>query len=420
MKAMKKEADKKSLKAKVLVPTFILIVLVAYVIWVLSAAIPRINPVMAYTSNSSLAPLNALSYPGYGQSAVGISNLGVAGSSGLQKPVPMASTAKLIAALIVLQKYPLALGQSGPSITVSASDVALYNQYQAVGGSDLVVSGGEQLSEYQMLEAMLLPSADNIADSLAIWAFGSLTNYSTYANQYLRTNNLLDTHIGTDASGYNPSSTSTAHDLVKIGQLTMNNPVLTQIVAKPYATGIPIVGTIKNVDSLVGQSNIVGIKTGNTDQAGGVFISASKVTVNGQPMLVYTAIMQAPSLYDALHSSLPLITSSQSNFTAPVSITSIKTGTVVGKYYVPWSKQYIDAVASQPISLVTWGGTKMSITTKLNSINYNYQPNQIVGALVATTSYLNNSAGSPVLLTSSPGKPSKIWVLLHPSSVVHL
>lgn len=416
---MTKAAEKKRLKARMIFPVVVVVILAAYIIWVLSAAIPRINPVSPITSVTTTAPAVNIAWANYGQSAIGLSGKGVVDTNGVIKPSPMASTAKLITALCVLQKYPLAIGQSGPSITISPSDVAIYNSYQAEQGSDLAVTNGEQLTEYQMLEAMLLPSADNIADSLAIWAFGSLANYSAYANQYVKTNNLTNTHIGSDASGYDPSSTSTAYDLVKIGQLTMNSPVLAQIVAERTATGFPIVTTITNVDKLIGQKNIIGIKTGNTDQAGGVFVSASKVSVNNQPVIVYTAIMQAPTLFDALSSSLPLISSAQSNFTTPENIASIKSGSVVGKYYVPWSKKYINAVASQPINLTSWGGTNISLTTKLSSINYNYQPGQVVGALISNSTYLNDGIGTPVLLTSSPGKPSKIWVLLHPSSVVH-
>jgi D-alanyl-D-alanine carboxypeptidase (penicillin-binding protein 5/6) len=42
---------------------------------------------------------------------------------------------------------------------------------------------GEELSEYQALQALLLPSANNIAETLARWAFGSIDAYNAYANQ---------------------------------------------------------------------------------------------------------------------------------------------------------------------------------------------------------------------------------------------
>ena len=176
----------------------------------------------------------------------------------------MASEAKLITALAVLKKYPLALNQAGPAITLGPSDVAIYDKYQSENGSDLVVVNGEKLTEYQMLQAMLLPSADNIADSLAIWAFGSLTDYTVFANQYVKSQGLSETTVGSDASGFDPSSMTTAANLVNIGQLVMTNPVLASIVGQPTATGFPVVGTIKNVNLVLGKDNIIGIKTGNT------------------------------------------------------------------------------------------------------------------------------------------------------------
>ena len=102
-----------------------------------------------------------------------------------------------------------------------------------------------------MIEGMLLPSADNIADSLAIWGFGSLADYSTYANQYIKSQYLSDTTVGSDASGFDPSSMTTADNLISIGQLVMANPVLASIVGQPSVSGFPVVNTIKNVNSVL-------------------------------------------------------------------------------------------------------------------------------------------------------------------------
>lgn len=150
---------------------------------------------------------------------------------------------------------------------------------------------GEQLSEYQMLEAMMLPSADNMADSLAIWAYGSLPAYQAAANQYLANHNINDTHVGVDASGLDPSTVSTAHDLVLLGEAAMQNAVLAEIVAKPSVNGFPLMGTISNTNTLLGQNGIVGAKTGNTDQAGGVFVFAANYNdANGQELSVVGAV----------------------------------------------------------------------------------------------------------------------------------
>jgi D-alanyl-D-alanine carboxypeptidase (penicillin-binding protein 5/6) len=414
---------KKIAVKKLILPLSIFLIIVVvvgvYVTLALEVVLPDIRPSIALQTNTYTVPSTTIAWPTYGQEAIGLNSLGVIATSGLQKPAPMASTAKLITALTVLKKYPLSVGETGPLVTITPADVAIYNSYQAVDGSDMVVDSGEQLSEYQMLEAMLLPSADNIADSLAIWAFGSLANYSTYANQYVSENGLSSTHIGIDASGFDPSSTSSASDLVRLGQIVMNNPVLAGIVAKPSVSGLPVVGTISNVNGLLGQDGIVGIKTGNTNQAGGVYVSASKILVNNRPVTIVTATAQAATLFEAMDDSLPLIKSAQANFATPPAIASIKSGSVVGQYIVPWNKQVINAIASQPIPIQSWGGSTIKKSVALNYINVNTKANQVVGSITTNSNLLSYSTDTPILLASNPAKPSNWWKILHPLSDIH-
>ena len=400
--------------------TVVVILAVGYVFWALMIAKPSIKPNLAVKTVSYVAPSISLSWPTYGQAAIGLNNQGIIASHGLQTPSPTASTAKLITALCVLSKYPLSPGQSGPIITIGPSDVAIYNKYQAEDGSDMIVVNGEKLTEYQMLEAMMLPSADNIADSLAIWAFGSLSNYSDYANGFLKTHSLNNTHVGSDASGYDPNTTSTAADLVKLGQLAMAKPILSRIVAEPSASGIPIVGTIKNYNSLLGHDSIDGIKTGNTSQAGGVFVSASKIIVNDKPVTIVTAIMQAPNLLDAMGSTVALVRTAQSNFSTPPAISSISQGTVVGSYQLPWDKSIITQLASQPGIISSWGGTNVTESIKVNQINVNSKTNQVIGTITLNSVAPKSSKTIKVVLSSVPSKPTKLWVLLHPQYLVHL
>jgi serine-type D-Ala-D-Ala carboxypeptidase (penicillin-binding protein 5/6) len=329
---------------------------------------------------------------------------------GSQTPTPTASTAKLITALAVLHAKPLMPGRSGPTITISANDVAIYNAYVAQDGSAVRVQAGEQLSEYQMLEGMLLPSADNLADSLAIWAFGSLPAYSNFANIYVRQLGLTATHVGNDASGLNPSTTSTAQDLVRLGELTMRNPALAQIVGQSTANGIPVVGTIKNVNWLLGTNGIIGVKTGNTDQAGGVFVSASRVAVNGKPVTIITALAGMPTLRQAMDSSLPLIQSAQANFRRA---TVIRTGSVVGHYRLPWGGT-VSAKAARQLTVKTWSGGSLTAIVGLNAITANSRAGQTVGSLTIPKSAIVNQRAVPVTLAAAPARPTIWWRLLHP------
>ena len=260
----------------------VVVLIAVYVAYCLLRSVPIVGSTTTSTQTPAQPAGSKIAWPASGESAVAIDGSGDVITHGATTPVPTASVAKLITTLVILRAKPLAVGQTGPLITLTANDVAIYDKYVAEQGSVVPVAAGETLTEYQMLQAMLLPSANNMADSLAIWAYGSLNAYSLAANAYITSVGLSQTHVGIDASGYDPSTTSTAHDLVLLGELALRNPVIAGIVAQPSVTGIPLTTTVKNINSLLGTNGVIGVKTGNTTQAGGVFVSASQVVVGGK------------------------------------------------------------------------------------------------------------------------------------------
>ena len=315
----------------------------------------------------------------------------------------------MITALMVLKARPLALNQPGPTITLSSSDVAIYSSYVARDGSVVIVKNGEQISEYQMLEAMLLPSANNMADSLATWAYGSLPNYTASANSYLHSElGLVQTTVGSDASGFTPNTVSTAQDLVKIGELVMQNPVLAQIVGETRASNFPLVGNIKNYNSLLGSNNVIGIKTGNTDQAGGVYVAAAKTVVVNKPVIVVSAEVGAPTLQAAINDSLPLIKSAQTNFT---SLTLLNNGLVVGEYKIPWQSQAVEADSNKLMATV-WAGSTVTPKAFLDSLHY--PAKTTAGSVKASGIGAISSSPSTIFLKEPVAKPSIWWRFTHP------
>ena len=174
---------------------------------------------------------------------------------------PTASTAKMILALAVLEKKPFSLGETGENIVITQEMYDRYTWYSNNNGSTTAVRLGEKVSEYDALTSALLVSSNNMADSLAIWAFGSLDNYRVYAQEMLNGIGAVNTTIGSDASGFSESTTSTAADLALIGERVLENPVLSEIVNVKSAE-VPVVGKIENTNKLLGELDIVGVKTG--------------------------------------------------------------------------------------------------------------------------------------------------------------
>ena len=117
----------------------------------------------------SPASLGAVSWPEAGVSAADITGLGVVAGPGAHRRVPIASVAKVMTAYIVLRDHPLRPGQQGPDIIVQAGEAAAYPAEVRNGDSLVPVTAGERISERHALEALLLPSADNMAWILARW-----------------------------------------------------------------------------------------------------------------------------------------------------------------------------------------------------------------------------------------------------------
>ncbi len=382
----------------------ILLVIIALGIFNYLRPLPLIRP----TTSLNLSALKAspISWPSASEAAVGAAGYGLLASNGGQSPKPTASVAKLITAMAVLSKYPLQVGQTGPLITFTSDDVAIYQHYLAEDGSVVEVQAGEQLSEYQALEAMMLPSANNIADSLAIWAFGSLTSYATFANQFVMTLGLNHTHIGSDASGFLPDTTSNASDLVTLGLDVLNNPALLAITGLKTAV-LPIAGLIKNVDWLLGSDGIIGLKTGNSDQAGGVYLFVAVDNLDASHKLdIVGAIQGTPTLQDALNATIPLLSSVEQNFSLQTVATA---GQAVGQYISPWGSK-ASAVATTNLTAIVWHGVVPKLSLSLASI----RPPKTINTQIGTAQVVSGKQSSSVSLRLSQAitKPSVGWRIL--------
>jgi D-alanyl-D-alanine carboxypeptidase (penicillin-binding protein 5/6) len=365
------------------------LVLAGYVALALAQPLLSLQPTVSLQIPTQAASKVALNWPDYGESAIGAAGYGVLATSGSQKALPTASIAKVMTALAVLRQRPLQLNQQGPTITLG---VAL----------------GEQITEYQALEAMLLPSANNMAETLARWAFGSIANYNTYANSYAKQLGLKSMHI-TDPSGYDQATVATARDLTLLGSLAMLNPVFTQIVAQPSAS-VPVAGTISNYNFMLGKDGNVGIKTGNNDGDKGAFLFASTQRVDNQLITVVGTIMGGPDLETVLSDSAPLTASATAGFGTKHFVSN---GQKVGSYNVPGQGE-VAALATDNLDLVTWNGISYSAVAHLKSLKPPLSANAQVGSvgITAGSSAVNDML--PVQLARPIERPTLVWRLTHP------
>jgi D-alanyl-D-alanine carboxypeptidase (penicillin-binding protein 5/6) len=237
------------------------------------------------------AALPSTVWPADGQAAVQIGQSQIhAGPN--QHAAAIASVAKVMTAYLVLREHPLRLGEDGPTITLTDADVADTDFRLRQRQSVVSIAAGEQLTERQALQALLLPSANNIAAVLARWDAGSMDRFVAGMNAAARSLGMTHTRY-TDPSGYDDATVSTAADQVRLVDRAMRLPVFASIVATPSAT-LPVAGTVHNTNTLLGHNGFVGVKTGSHDAAGGCFAFRAIRWIDGKRTTITGVVLGQP------------------------------------------------------------------------------------------------------------------------------
>lgn len=227
-------------------------------------------------------------WPAEGQAAIQVEGSAVQASPD-ERPAPIASVAKVMTAYLILKDVPLADDQDGPTLAVTSKDVADTSMRNKRGESIVAVRAGERLTERQALQALLLPSANNIAILLARWHSGSVDAFVTRMNTAAHHLGMKDTTY-TDPSGFDPGTVSTAQDQVLLAQAAMKDDALASLVELDHAE-LPVAGTVRNTDTLLGKRGFVGVKTGSDDAAGGCFMFRTYRIVDGAIVAVTGVVL---------------------------------------------------------------------------------------------------------------------------------
>ncbi len=322
---------------------------------------------------------------------------------GYTVPRATASLAKLITVQVVLDKYPLAAGESGPLITMSGDDEARYWWVVNAGGSNARVVAGEQISQRQLIEGILLASANNMADSLVIWAFGSMDSYHQAATEWLANNGLSSTTVGGDASGFDPATKSTPTDLCKIMLLAAQEPALAEIMSEPEVT-LPTGDVIHTTNQLLGQNGVFAGKTGYTDEAGRGMLAASRQNINGADVIVAGASLSNDSYEAAFSSTAQLIALIPQN----LQLFGLDANTNIGRITTPWTEDGL-VTLTHGLTVPYWVDQPPQISaTVVDEMGDSLSPNSIVGRLAIDSNEIN-------LVTSSGVAPATaMWRLSHP------
>lgn len=286
-----------------------------------------------------------------------------------QRELPIASTTKLMTALVVLQHVP-----SLDTVFTEPS------YYAAPSDSQIGLVPGERMTVRDLLVAMMLPSADDAAEDLA-YNVGRGPGHSSLAaavahfvsmmNLQARALGLRQTHYTTPIGLDTPGNYSTAADLVKLTTYDMtHSPFLAQVVALPRATlrSGNQVREVTNRNDLVGRYPwIDGVKTGHTLGAGYVLVASGE----RRGLRLTDAVLGTSSESSRDANALALLEYGFTNFRL---LTGVRAGQVLAKPSIQYrSGQHASLIAAGDVRQVVARGA--AVRLKVSA------PGQLTGPL---------------------------------------
>lgn len=182
-----------------------------------------------------------------------------------EKPLPMASTTKIMTALIAIQTADL---NQVVIVHQDARDEVIQNN-----GSSAFLVVGDKIKLSDLLYALMLPSGDDAAVAISDAVAGSPEKFVQRMNLFAYHLHLFQTHYANPDGLQSTDHYTTAHDLARLAQYAMTVPLFAQIVQTQHytlpASGVHAKYDWTNTNTLLGSyTGASGIKTGTTPEAG--------------------------------------------------------------------------------------------------------------------------------------------------------
>lgn len=173
---------------------------------------------------------------------------------------PFGSLAKLMTALLLVERH-----QAQEIVTIPALA-------ENIGGSTLGVIAGHRYRLVDLLHAMLLPSANDVAYALAAFDAGGVGSFVRRMNDRAVALGLRHTHFANPAGFDHAEQYASPRDLLWLTMATLRHPLLRQIVGTRTASISSLEGAmaqLRNTNELLQYNeDVFGVKTGTTDAAG--------------------------------------------------------------------------------------------------------------------------------------------------------
>lgn len=230
----------------------------------LTSVITVISVFFGVMNNAPQAKVYAKSYV-----LIEASTARVVASSNEHERLPIASTTKIMTALITLEQ---------PNIqeyfTVDSNAIK-------VEGTSMGLREGDQVNLYSLATGMLLPSGNDGANAAAVRIAGSIDKFAEIMNKRAKEIGMKNTNFVTPSGLHDENHFSTAYDMALLAKAAMKNKTFAEICGSEKSTvefGNPLQKrTFTNHNKLVSEyEGCIGVKTGFTKKAGRCLVSAAE------------------------------------------------------------------------------------------------------------------------------------------------
>lgn len=394
------------------VPVLAALGLMAGLLMQLGSPAPQAALVLLHTAPVTIggsAP--ALPWPAAGEAAVSVPAAGVTVSPVPGVPVPIASLTKMMTALVVLRDHPLSASAAGPEVTMTLADQQDAAADSAHGDTGIPVTAGETLSERQLLDGLLVHSANDFADALATWDAGSLAAFVAKMNTTATSMGMAQTHY-VDPNGIGAGDVSTPRDQLQLASVAMTIPAFAAVVAQPTIVS-PGAGLLANYISEVGTRGVVGVKSGFTQAAMGCVVLAAERQVDGQQVLVMAAVtgQQGFNALDvAAQGALALIDAAASGLHMR---TLVPAGQRQGSITASWTHRRPALLTGAAVTVPVWPGTRWTTRVTTRQLGGDVKVGEVLGTL--TVSDGGRAVSVPLVSNGQLRQPSRSWRIVHSS-----
>jgi D-alanyl-D-alanine carboxypeptidase (penicillin-binding protein 5/6) len=263
------------------------------------------------------------------------------------KKLPMASTTKIMTALLAIENCSL-----DEMVEVPA-------EAYGVEGSSMYLQKGEKLSMRDLLYGLMLVSGNDAAVTIAVHIGGSVEGFAAMMNQRAKELGALNTNFMTPNGLPDDNHFTTAYDLALIAAQAMQLDAFSQIVSSTYyrtTTGL-VTRTLKNKNKILWEyPGGCGVKTGYTKAAGKCLVFSAKK----DGMTLIGVVLDCSDMFNSAKEMLDY------GFDNYELATVVQKGTVVARLSVDnGMKNALALVAKDDIIIPIKKGENITLTTRV-------------------------------------------------------